>query len=133
MSESIFNMALYPMLFLDYAWVITLYGTMAFWVAVFMDGYVLPKFDEKDQQTKSNMRLYLEVIFQIAVQGFIAIAIIALVQKIPSPLEGVLGYTINSSYGILMRNPAIITAILMALSETLRKKLMILFDRFSKF
>jgi len=124
--------ALIPVMLIDYVFVICLYGSIAFWLAVVIDGHVLPKYDPVATAKKSSLRLYLEVLLQIALQGFLAIVINTMLQKIPSPVQGVAGYNARSPEGAVIRNPAILTVLLFALSKSMQGRLSILFARFDK-
>jgi len=73
----------------------------------------------------------LQILLQLAIQGFIAIFLYALLQKIYSPFNGWYGYTSETPLGLTIRTPAIISLILFVLSTSLHDKLKILFNRFS--
>ena len=117
---------------LDYAWVITIYSVSAFILAVIIDGHILKPFNLEKTKKESTIVLSLEVILQIAVQGFIAIFLHGLLEDIPSPVDGLFGYSSKSGLGNLLRNPAIISVILFALSKSLQGRLMVLYSRFDK-
>ena len=126
---NIFRGILFPAMFLDYIWVISLYGSVAFALAVLIDGYVLPKYDPVKAEKRSSIIIFLQIIGQLALQGFIAIMICSALERLPSPFEGMRGYTKRSPEAALMRNPAIISVILFALSKSLQGRLGILFAR----
>ena len=126
-----FPLKQYPAMVLDYVCVIVIYVSLSFWLAVFIDGYLLPPFDAKAEAADSSAYLGLKITLQLAVQGLIAIFLAALVQKMPLPAAGVFGYDPRSSLGVLVRNPAIISVILFALSSSLRARLAFLFARFN--
>jgi hypothetical protein len=121
----------YPIAFLDYLYVITIYATCAFFCGVAIDGYVVPEFNLQIALKRSSGFLALQILLQLAVQGFIAIFLYALLQKINSPFNGLYGYTSDTPLGLTVRSPAIISVILFFFSITLHNKLMILFNRFS--
>jgi len=121
----------YPVAFLDYLYVITIYATSAFFFSVIIDGYIIPEFNVEVAIKKSNIVLALQILAQLAVQGFIAIFLYALLQKINSPFNGLYGYTSDTPLGLTVRSPAIISVILFYLSLSLHNKLKILFNRFS--
>ena len=127
-----YPLEIYPIAFFDYLWVISLYITISFFLAVLIDGYLLPPFDKKKESKESSIFLGCKVLLQLAAQGFIAVLISALLQKIPSPFHGLFGYDRYTPLGILIRNPAIISVILFALSSSLRERLLYLFSRFDK-
>ena len=127
-----FPLKQYPAMMVDYVWVIAIYTSLSFCLAVLIDGYLLPPFDPKTEAEDSSAYLWLKISMQLAVQGFIAIFLAALVQKIPSPVAGSFGYDTHSLLGALVRNPAIISVMLFALSSSLRARLMFLFSRFNK-
>jgi hypothetical protein len=116
----------------DYTWVIIMYSVSAFILAVIIDGYILKPFDLEKTKKESTLILSLQVILQIAVQGFIAIFLHGLLEDIPSPVDGIFGYNSKSDLGNLLRNPAIISVILFALSKSLQGRLMVLYSRFDK-
>jgi len=121
----------YPVAFLDYLYVITIYATSAFFFSVLIDGYIIPEFNLELAIKKSTIILALQILAQLAVQGFIAIFLYALLQKISSPFDGWYGYTSDTPLGLTVRSPAIISVILFYLSLSLHNKLKILFNRFS--
>jgi len=116
---------------IDYTWVITIYSVSAFILAVIIDGHIL-KFDLEKTKKESTIILAIQVILQIAVQGFIAVFLHGLLEEIPSPVDGIFGYNSRSGLGNLLRNPAVISVILFALSKSLQGRLMVLFSRFDK-
>ena len=117
---------------LDYIWVIAIYFFAAFWLEVFIDGYLLPPFILENEKIKPSWLLFTEVFLQIALQGFIAFVLHALLQYIPSLVNGIMGYDINDTIGRFLRNPAIITTILLLLSNVLRKRMLLVFSRYDK-
>jgi hypothetical protein len=121
----------YPVAFLDYMYVITIYSTCDFFCSVLIDGYIIPTFNVQLAIKRNSIVLALQILLQLAVQGFIAIFLYALLQKINSPFDGLYGYTSNTPLGLTVRSPAIISVILFYLSTSLHDKLMILFNRFS--
>uniref|UniRef100_A0A6C0HMP6 Uncharacterized protein n=1 Tax=viral metagenome TaxID=1070528 RepID=A0A6C0HMP6_9ZZZZ len=129
---SILNLKIVPIALLDYLWVILFYYSLAFWLAVIIDGYMLPPFVQKNEEAKTSLRLFIEVFVHIALQGFVAFMLHAILKFVPSPLDGVYGYVVNSTVGDLLRNPAIITTMLLFLSNTLHQRMLILFSRFNK-
>jgi hypothetical protein len=122
----------YPFVFIDYLWVITVYIIASFAMSVIIDGHIVPPFDIEKESKDSSIILSLKIILQLAIQGFIAILLCAILQKVPSPVEGVYGYYTKSPLGLLVRNPAIISVILFALSSSLRARLFYLFSRYDK-
>ena len=121
----------YPVAFLDYLFVITIYTTCAFFCSVLIDGYIIPEFNVIIALKRSSIFLASQILLQLAVQGFIAIFLYALLQKINSPFDGLYGYTSKTPLGLTVRSPAIISVILFYLSLSLHNKLIILFNRFS--
>lgn len=122
----------YPIAFLDYLWVITLYVSISFIFAVLIDGAVLPPFDYDVEKEESSTHLFVVILLQLAVQGFIVILASCILQKIPSPVLGIFGYDSHSTLGVLIRNPAIIAILLFTLSLSLRNRIFYLFSRFNK-
>ena len=107
----------YPVAFLDYLYVITIYATCAFFCSVLIDGYIIPEFNVQIAVNRSDIYLAVQILLQLAVQGFIAIFLYALLQKISSPFDGMYGYTSDTPLGLTVRNPAIISVILFFLSN----------------
>ena len=127
-----FKLKLLPIYILDYIWIITIYATTAIVLSVLIDGYLLPPYDEDETKKKPSWLLYIEVILQIALQGFIAIIVITLLQTIPSPVEGINGYGHGSGEALIIRTPAILTVLLFFLSRSLKGRLVTLVSRFDK-
>ena len=125
----VFDAAAYPAALVDYVWVMFVYITLGYMMAVLIDGYILPAYDAKRENSKCTARLYAEVVGQLTVQGYLCVLIIAGLQHLPTPAEGISGYTKKSTLGTLVRNPAIITSLLLALSSSLRSKMFLVFDR----
>lgn len=121
----------YPVAFLDYLYVITIYAICAFFCSVIIDGYIIPEFNLQIALKRSSIFLTGQILLQLAMQGFIAIFLYALLQKIYSPFNGLYGYTSNTPLGLTVRSPAIISVLLFFFSISLHNKLMILFNRSS--
>jgi magnesium-transporting ATPase (P-type) len=120
----------YPVAFVDYLWVVTVYSGSAFSLAMLLDGYLLPPFDPAAESKQSSWYLAIKVLLQFTVQGFIAIFMCAFLLKLPSPVRGLGGYDTHSKLGNVLRNPAIVSVVLFALSSSLRSRLLYLFSRF---
>ena len=129
-TQTFFNWKMFPIYFIDYVFVMVLYVSIAFWIAVLVDSYILPKYSDEYTKETSTPLLAIEVLLQFILQGFFVICIIFLIKAIPSPVEGVFGYNPNSPVGFVVRNPAIITIILLRLSESLIGRLNELYNRF---
>ena len=121
----------YPIAFLDYIFVITIYTCCAFFLSVVIDGYIVPIYNPSIASHQSSIYLASKILLQLAVQGFIAIFLYALLQKIPSPFNGLYGYTSKTPLGLSVRNPAIISVILFFFATTLHNDLYLLFSRFT--
>jgi hypothetical protein len=116
---------------LDYIWVITIYVTFAFCYMLIVDAYILPPLNmEKELKTPTYL-LAIEVLMHLALQGFVAIIINLFLQTIPSPFNGVFGYNDNNTLAVILRNPAIVSVIIFALSRTLQARLFILYSRYN--
>lgn len=122
----------YPFAFIDYLWVIIIYITISFSLATLIDGNLLPPFDITYTENQNTIVLAVQIILQLAMQGFIAIVLFAILRKLPSPVAGMCGYNPNSSLGILLRNPAIISVILFSLSKSLQGRMAVFYSRFNK-
>ena len=129
-TQNFFTWKMFPIYFIDYVFVMVLYVSIAFWIAVVVDSYILPKYSDEYTKEISTPLLVTEVLLQFILQGFFVIFIIFLIKAIPSPVEGVFGYNPNSPVGFVVRNPAIISIILLKLSDTLIGKLNELYSRF---
>lgn len=138
MAKTVFKSTLsypliqYPFAFIDYLWVIIIYVVISFSLATLIDGHILPPFDIAYTEKEKTFILAIEIILQLALQGFIAIMLFAVIRNIPSPVEGLGGYNPNSSLGILLRNPAIISVILFSLSKSLQGRMAVFYSRFNK-
>jgi hypothetical protein len=123
---------LYPIALLDYTFVIIFYVSLSLILAVIFDGYIVPPYNKEKEMKDNSFILGLKIFIHLAIQGFIAIILITLAQKIPSPFHNVLGYDTACPLGKIIRNPAIISVILFALSQSLRGRLFLFFSRFNK-
>ena len=138
MAKTVFKSTLsypliqYPFAFIDYLWVIIIYVVISFSLATLIDGHILPPFDIAYTEKEKTFILAIEIILQLALQGFIAIMLFAVIRNIPSPVKGMGGYNPNSSLGILLRNPAIISVILFSLSKSLQGRMAVFYSRFNK-
>ena len=131
-AADFFQLKLIPIYIIDYIWVITIYATVAFFLAVLIDGYLLPPYDADKIKNTPTWLLYIEVIGQLALQGFIAVVIITVLQNIPSPVEGMYGYGHGLSEALIIRNPAILSVLLFFLSKSMKARIQTLFSRFDK-
>lgn len=131
-AANFFQLKLIPIYLLDFIWVITIYGSTAFFLAVLIDGYLLPPYNADEVIKTPTWKLYLQVMVQIALQSFLAVVIIALLQNIPSPVEGLFGYNNRSPEALIIRNPAILTVLLFTLSRSMQGRIIILFSRFDE-
>jgi len=131
-SLAIVTIEQYAMAVVDYIWVITIYIICAFVLAVTVDGHIFEKFDPEKAKYDSSVVLFSKILLQVCIQGFIAILLSILSHRLPSPVNGYFGYHTHSSLGTLVRNPAIISVILFALSTSLRARLLTLYNRYIK-
>ena len=127
-----FPLIQYPVAFMDYLWVSVIYSIISFSLVTLIDGYLLPPFDLEATQQIQTVLLAVYVLLQLAFQGFIAIMLFAILQRLPSPFIGLYGYNSHSSLGLLLRNPGLISVLLFSLSKSLQGRLAILYSRFSK-
>jgi hypothetical protein len=123
---------MYPIVFFDYIWVVAVYFTATFITSVILEGVIFPQYNKRIAESQSSFYLAIRIIFQLSVQGFAAILLGLLLQKIPTPFDRVFGYDKSSSLGKLIRKPEIILVILMMLSMSLRDRLLTLYVRFDK-
>ena len=133
-SSSLLHMPLifYPIGFIDFCYVIIIYIVASLVLAGIINGLILPPFDEEESNKKSSFVLviYLSMIF--ALQGFLTVLMCAILEIIPSPINGIFGYNISSPIGLIVRNPAIVTIILFGLSKTLNGIIKIICERFQE-
>lgn len=120
----------YPIGFIDFCYVITIYIISSLGLAALINGIILPPFIVEESKKLSSivLVLYLSMIF--ALQGFLSVLMCAFLELIPSPINGIWGYDTHSPIGIIVRNPAIVTIILFGLSKTLNGIIQIICDRF---
>ena len=129
----VIHFARYPIYFVDYLWIIVLYVSIAFWLAVLIDGVVLPPYDQEKTDATPTWLLFVYVLLQFAVQGFLVLVIGAFLQAVPSPVGGVMGYDAHGKLGVnLIRNPAVMTIILFFGSPGLQGRLRTLLARFDR-
>lgn len=127
-----FPLIQYPLAFIDYLWVSVIYSICSFSLATLIDGYLLPPFNFDYTEKLATHILVIFVLSQLALQGFIAIMLFAVLQRLPSPVMGIVGYNSHSSLGLLLRNPGLISVLLFSLSKSLQGRLAILYSRFNK-
>ena len=120
----------YPVGFVDFCYVIIMYIISALVLSALINGIILPPYNEEETLKASTWYLvvYLSVIF--ALQGFLSVVMCAFLELIPSPINGLFGYSTSSPIGVIVRNPAIVTIILFGLSTTLNGIIKIICDRF---
>lgn len=126
------DLGIMHVLLLDYCWVIIVYTSFAFWLAVLIDGKLLRPFEPKVAEKQSTIFLLTLVFSQIALQGFIALIAHSLLSFVPSPVQGLCGYDSMTFTGECLRNPAIITVILFFCSASLQQRLLFVFKRFDR-
>lgn len=126
-----FPLVQYPLAFVDYLWVSVIYSISSFSLVTLIDGYLLPPFDFYYTEKLHTATLAVMVLLQLAFQGFIAIMLFAILQRIPSPVMGIEGYNSHSSLGLLLRNPGLISVLLFSLSKSLQGRLAVLYSRFN--
>jgi hypothetical protein len=123
---------IYPIILIDYLWVITIYVTSAFLTVVLIDGHLLAKFNIEETMKRNSFILAFEILVQLMWQGFVAIILSSILHNVYSPMNGIYGYTSNSMIGHLIRNPAIIYIILFSQSKALQGKIQVFFSRFDR-
>jgi hypothetical protein len=101
-------------------------------MGILIDGHLTLPFDYVKESKESSWFLGMKIMIQLFLQGFLAIFITAFLQTIPTPVHGWLGYDPHSSMGALLRNPAIISVLLFALSVTVQLRIKYLYSRFDK-
>ena len=127
-----FPLIQYPLAFIDYLWVSIIYSVSSFSLVTLIDGHILPPFNFEYTKELHTVTLAVLVILQLAFQGFVAIMLFAILQRLPSPVMGISGYNSHSSLGLLLRNPGLISVLLFSLSKSLQGRLAILYSRFSE-
>jgi hypothetical protein len=130
--NALLDIKLIPFALLDYIWIIFVYFTVAFFIEVLIDGYLLPPFDYENEVKIPSWKLYLQIFLQIAIQGFVAFIIYAIVQYFPYPKIFMQYYNPTSPIGFFLHSPSIIVTLIMMLSYSLKKRVFLLFSRFNK-
>jgi len=130
--NALLDIKLIPFALLDYIWIIFVYFTVAFFIEVLIDGYLLPKFDYEKEVNIPSWKLYLQIFLQIAIQGFVAFIIYAIVHYFPYPKIFTQYYNPTSPIGFFLHSPSIIVTLIMMLSYSLKKRVFLLFSRFNK-
>lgn len=118
----------------DYTMIVTICVTLAFWLGILIDGYLIRPFDHAAAEKKHSLLLFAEVVGQLVLQGLIALVVTFAVRAIPSPMDGVLGYRFKSPQGTAVRTPAIVlfAIILLTVSSSLQARITYLIARFDK-
>ena len=127
-----FNLKLIPIYILELFWITLIYGTVAFILAFFINGYILPPYNAENIHKTATWQLYFEIILQLTFQSFLVIIIIIILQKIPSPIDYFTSYSSKSPEGLVLRDPAILTVLLYVLSTSTQGRIVDLFSRFNK-
>ena len=130
--NALLDIKLIPFALLDYIWIIFVYFTVAFFIEVLIDGYLLPKFDYEQEVNTPSWKLYLQIFLQISLQGFVAFIIYAIVHYFPYPKIFTHYYNPTSPLGFFLHSPSIIVTLIMMLSYSLKKRVFLLFSRFNK-
>lgn len=131
-EANFFHLKLIPIYILEFIWVTFIYGTTAFIMAFLINGYLLPPYNLQDTDKTPTWRLYIEIIFQLALQSFLVVIIIFILQKLPSPIEHLGFYRNNSPEALAIRDPAILTVLLYTLSTSMQGRIIDFFSRFDK-
>ena len=118
-----------PVYLLDYLFVMFLYISIAIILGVGINGFIAKKYATVDIKIIPTWKLFLLLVGQLFLQGFIVICVIYLLRYIPSPVTGFLGYDPSGEVGTLLRNPAIISILLFTLAVNLKLQLVELYDR----
>jgi hypothetical protein len=122
----------YPVAFIDYMWIMAIYITVGFIICVFINGYLLPPFNIEEESKDSSLLIFSKILLQLSAQGFLALIMCAILQKVPSLLSGFFDYDSNSTLGVLIRSPTIFTVLLFFFAQSLQARLRYLFSRFDK-
>jgi hypothetical protein len=118
---------------IDYTIVLIVYVVTAFWLGVLIDGHLVKQFDPVDAERRSTLALFAEVALQLVLQGLLGLAIVSLMRRVPSPVEGVLGYSALGPAAAGVRAPAaaLFAVVLFFTSYSLGAKLRFLVNRFN--
>lgn len=118
----------------DYAMIVLVCVVLAFWIGVLIDGYIINPFKREDAEKKSSFVLFVEIIAQFALQGVIALGVTVAVRAIPSPFEGVMGYSADGPVGNSVRTPAVVlfAIVLLTVSSSLQARVIYLISRYNK-
>jgi hypothetical protein len=120
----------YPVAFIDYMWIMAIYITVGFMICLLINGYLLSPFNIEEESKDSSLLIFSKILLQFCAQGFISIMFCAILQKIPSLLSGFFDYDSNSTLGVLIRSPTIVTVLLFFFAQSLQARLRYLFSRF---
>jgi hypothetical protein len=116
---------------LDYTVILVVYIVVAFWLGVLIDGHLVTPFDPVAAEQRSTLSLFSEVAVQLVAQGLLGLAVVSAMRLVPSPVEGVFGYTAHGPTGAAVRAPAaaLFAVILFTTSYSLSAKLKFVVNR----
>ena len=119
---------------IDYTMIVVICVTLAFWIGVLIDGHIIHPFERAKADKKSSFELFFDIILQFTVQGLIALLVTFAVRAIPSPVEGVMGYSAHSATGNAVRTPAMVlfAIVLLTVSSSLQARITYIISRFDK-
>ena len=127
------KLKLIPIYLLDFTYVMTIYISTGIFLSLLMDGYILEPISIESVKRKTTFILYAEVLLQLLIQTLITVILALLLQYIPSPVNGLYGYSTLNTEGKIIRNPAVITMLLYHFSSSLKIRLNELFNRLAKY
>lgn len=76
---------------IDIGYIVVLYFVFAYLISLFMDIY-LGVFDKNEYDSKSTLRIILELLLQLWIYGVLAYIIRNVVEHIPFPLDGIMNF-----------------------------------------
>jgi hypothetical protein len=112
---------------MDIGYITTIYFVAAFFISTWIDRRVLGPFKPEVADRKTTLRLFLECLAHIYVVGVVIYIMRNIVEKIPSPWNGVAG--LDHLRVKELTNAAVFTFIFLFYQKHLRDKLFYLSDR----
>ena len=129
--DELSSLKILPIAILDYTWIVFIYFTIAFWLEVVIDGYILEEYNYEEENKKPSWLLYIQIFLQLSLQGFIAFIIYFIFEKTTSPFHGIMNYNSRGQLGNFLRVPGLIITIILLLSNTLKQRTYLLYSRFN--
>ena len=111
---------------IDIGYITFIYFILAFFISVNLDN-LYGKFDKKNEDTKNTVLILLEIIAQIWFLGVIIYIFRNIVELIPYPLDGILGF--DHKRVKELHTASIFSVILILFQKQLQEKLQYFYNR----